>query len=98
MDLVHTDPCGPIGIERYNGDKYFILFFDDYSRMMNIMYLKDKFEAFQKFKWYLAKVEKETRKNVWDHIEDMNSFLMNSTLKEESKDMYQPLVHLRKMI
>ena len=31
LDLVHTDLCGPIGIEKYNGNKYFILFFDDYS-------------------------------------------------------------------
>ena len=28
------------------------------------MYLKDKFEAFQKFKWYLARVEKEIGKKL----------------------------------
>ena len=28
------------------------------------MYLKEKSEAFQKFKWYLARVEKETRKKL----------------------------------
>ena len=28
------------------------------------MCLKDKSEAFQKFKWYLASVEKETRKKL----------------------------------
>ena len=28
------------------------------------MYLKEKLEAFQKFKWYLARVEKETRKKL----------------------------------
>ena len=28
------------------------------------MYLKEKYEAFQKFKWYLARVEKETRKKL----------------------------------
>ena len=42
LELVHTDLCGRIRIERYNGDKYFILFVDDYSRMMIVMYLKDK--------------------------------------------------------
>ena len=30
--------------------------------MMDVMYLTDKLEAFQKFKWYLARVEKETGK------------------------------------
>ena len=40
------------------------MFVDDYSRMMTVMYLKDKFGAFQKFKWYLARVEKETCKKL----------------------------------
>ena len=60
LELVHTNLCGPIGIESYSGDKYFILFVDDYSRMMIVMYRKDKSKAFQKFKWYSARVEKET--------------------------------------
>ena len=64
LELVHTNLCGPIGIESYSGYKYFILFFDDYSRMMIVMYLKEKSEAFQKFKWYLARVEKETGKRL----------------------------------
>ena len=64
MDLVHIDLCGPIGIESYNEDKYFILFVDDYSRMMTIMYLKETSEVFQKFKWYLARVEKEIGKRL----------------------------------
>ena len=63
LELVHTDLCGPIEIESYNGDKY-IYIFDDYSRMMTIMYLKEKSKAFEKFKCYLARVEKETRKKL----------------------------------
>ena len=64
LQLVHIDLCGPIGIESYSGDKYFILFFDDYSIMMSVMYLKEKFEAFKNLKWYLERVEKETRKKL----------------------------------
>ena len=45
-------------------EKNFILFVDDYSRMMTVMYLKEKSEAFEKFKWYLERVEKETRKRL----------------------------------
>ena len=41
-----------------------MLFVDDYSRMMTIMFLKKKYDAFQMFKWYLARVEKETRKSL----------------------------------
>ena len=28
------------------------------------MYLKEKLEAFEKFKWYLARIEKETGKRL----------------------------------
>ena len=64
LKIVHTDLSGPIGIESYSGEIFFILFVDDYSRMMIVMYLKEKSQAFQKFKWYLARVEKETRKRL----------------------------------
>ena len=47
LEIVHKDLCGPSWIESYNGDKYFILFVDDYSRMMIVMCLKEKFEKFQ---------------------------------------------------
>ena len=46
LELVHTDLCGPIGVKRYHGDQYFILFVDDYSKMMTIMFLKVKSNAF----------------------------------------------------
>ena len=64
LEIVHTNLCGPIGVESYSGEKFFILFVDDYSRMMTVMYLREKSEAFEKFKWYLARVEKETRKRL----------------------------------
>ena len=64
LELVHTNLCGPTGLESYNGDKYLILFVDDYSRMMKMIYLKDKFESFKKIKWYLDRVEKEERKKL----------------------------------
>ena len=41
-----------------------MLFVDDFSRMMTIMFLKKKYDAFQMFKWYPARVEKETGKTL----------------------------------
>ena len=64
IEIMHTDLCGPIGVESYSGEKIFILFVDDYSRMMIVMYLREKSEAFEKFKWYLARVEKEIGKTL----------------------------------
>ena len=46
LEIVHTDLCGPIRVESYNGEQFFILFVDDYSRMMTVMYLREKIEAF----------------------------------------------------
>ena len=49
LELVHTNLCGPITPQSYYGDKYFIQFFHDYSRMMIVMYLKEKSKAFKMF-------------------------------------------------
>ena len=40
LELVHIDICEPVGIKSCSGYNYFILFVDDYSRMMMVMYLK----------------------------------------------------------
>ena len=58
LELVHTFLGGPVGVQSYYGDQFFILFVDDYYKMMTMMFLKAKSNAFQLFKWYLAKVEK----------------------------------------
>src|SRR5271156_6344801 len=63
-ELVYTDLCGPMRTKSYYGDRYFILFVDDYSRMMTIMFLKEKSEAFKMFKWYKAMVEKQSGKDI----------------------------------
>ena len=64
LELVHTNLCGPIGVKRYYRDRYFILFMDDYSRMMTMIFLKSKYDTFHLFKWYLARVEKEIGKSL----------------------------------
>lgn len=81
LDLVRTDICGPMKVKIYYGDKYFILSVDDYLRMMSITFLKEKSKAFQMFKWYRARVEKETGRQLkcLRLIEEENSFLMNLT-------------------
>ena len=40
LEIVHTKLCGPIEVQNYKGYKYIMLFVDDYSRMMTIMFLK----------------------------------------------------------
>lgn len=64
LEIVHTNLCGPINVQRYKGDKYIMLFVDDYSRMTTFVFLKHKFDSFQMFKWHLARVEKEKGKTM----------------------------------
>ena len=64
LELVRTNLSSPIEVQTYKGDKYIILFMDDYSRMMTVMFLKQKSDALQMFKWYLARVEKEIGKSL----------------------------------
>ena len=39
LELVHSDLCGPIGVQSYSRDIYLILFVDEYSRMMIVIFL-----------------------------------------------------------
>ena len=57
LDLLHTDLCGPMNTSAKGGYEYFITFIDDYSRYGYIYLMRDKSEAFNKFKEYKAEVE-----------------------------------------
>ena len=60
LDLVHTDLCGPARTRSLQGYRYFMLLIDDYSRMMWATFLREIFEALEKFKIFKAMVEIET--------------------------------------
>lgn len=34
LNVVHSDICGPIEVHTYSGNRYFIIFVDEYSRML----------------------------------------------------------------
>ncbi|GLJ31052.1 hypothetical protein SUGI_0621390 [Cryptomeria japonica] len=60
LDLVHIELCGPTNVRSVKGDRYFMLLIDDYSRIMWVVFLKEKSKAFEKFKIFKAKVEIES--------------------------------------
>lgn len=64
LDLVHADLCGPIRTKSIQGDRYFMIFTDDCSRMMQVTFLKDKMKAFRKFKAFKALAETESGKKI----------------------------------
>jgi hypothetical protein len=50
LEVVHTNICGPTRIEILQGERYFMLIIDDYTRMTSFTFIKNKYEAFDKFK------------------------------------------------
>ena len=76
-----------------------MLFVDEYSRMMTIIFLKKKYNAFQMFKWYLARVEKEIGKSLKflrSNKGGQNS-LRHCTIIKELRDKHQHLELPHKM-
>eukprot|EP00253_Pinus_taeda_P023041 PITA_23041 len=60
LELVHIDVCGPFRTRSPRGEEYFILFIDDFSRMVWLGLMKHKDEAFEKFQSFKALVENES--------------------------------------
>jgi hypothetical protein len=54
LQLVHMDLCGPSRKEGTGKENYCMLIIDDYSRLTWVAFLKEKFEALEKFKMFKA--------------------------------------------
>ena len=58
LGLVYSDVCGPMNVSVIEGFSYFITFIDDHSRYGLIYLMKNKSEAFEKFKEFHVEDEK----------------------------------------
>jgi transposase InsO family protein len=59
LEIVHTDLFGPTRTKGLNGEHYFMLLVDDYTRMTLVFFLRKKSKAFEHFKIYKQMVESE---------------------------------------
>ena len=64
LELVHTDLCGPTKSKGLNGEKYFMLLIDDYTRMIWVCILNGKSKYFGDFKTFKELVENETGSRI----------------------------------
>jgi transposase InsO family protein len=64
LDDVHTDVCGPFETESLGGNRYFVSFVDEYSRMMWIYLIKTKDELLSVFQKFKLLVEKEAERKL----------------------------------
>ena len=64
LELVHTKLCRPTRTKNLQGESYFMLFNDDFTRMAWVVFLKEKSEAFNKFKVFKTLAENETKSKI----------------------------------
>ncbi|WZZ50841.1 hypothetical protein YC2023_050948 [Brassica napus] len=60
LELIHGDLCGPITPPTAGNNRYVFVIIDDCSRYMWTILMKEKSEAFTKFKRFKTMVEQET--------------------------------------
>ena len=64
LQLVHLDVFGPVKQPSISKNRYMITFIDDFSRYVWVDFMKEKSEAFMKFKEFKEKTEKEIGCNI----------------------------------
>lgn len=64
LELVHGDLCGPISPSTAAKNRYIFVLIDDCSRYMWTILLKEKGEAYEKFKVFKTMVESETKQSI----------------------------------
>lgn len=57
LDYAHSDLWGPAPVNSMGGERYYMSIIDDYSRKTWLYVLKEKSEAFQKFKEWCKLME-----------------------------------------
>jgi hypothetical protein len=81
LQLVHMDLSGPSRQEGTGKENYFMLIIDDYSRLTWVAFLKEKDEAFEKFKIFKALTGTQTGKRLKAVRSDQGGEFMSSDFK-----------------
>lgn len=99
LELLHGDLCRPITPSTLSGNKYVFVVIDDHTRYMWTMLLKEKSEAFSKFKKLRILVEQETGEKVQTLRTDrggefvsteFNAYCENTSIKRHLTAPYTP--------
>jgi IS30 family transposase len=76
------DLCGPSRQEGTRNENYFMLITDEYSKLTWVAFLKEKVEAFEKFKIFKDLTENQTRNRLKLVISDRGGEFVSSDFKE----------------
>ena len=64
LEIIHIDLCWPTRTKIMQGEYYFMFLINYYTRMTWVTFLKEKSEAFEKFKIFKTMVENETNQKI----------------------------------
>lgn len=64
LEIIHSDVCGPIEPPTLVGNRYFVTFIDEFSRMIWVFFISQKTEVMNTFKYFKKQVEKENEKQI----------------------------------
>lgn len=64
LERIHTDVCGPLENDTWDGKKYILTLLDDYSHFIKIYLLKNKHEVSECLKNYIQESENEKSMKV----------------------------------
>ena len=99
LKLVHSDVCGPMPTESFNGKRYFVTFTDDYTRCVKVYFIRHKSEVLQKFKEFEAAATNEAgckigilrTDNGGEYVSsEFEEFLKSKGIKHETTVVHSP--------
>ena len=64
LQLIHTDICGPFPMISWNGQQYFIMFIDEFSRYDYLYLIHEKSQSLEVFKSFKVEVENQLNKRI----------------------------------
>ena len=82
LELVHGDLCGPITPSTPSQKRYVFVLIDDYSRYMWTILIREKSEAFGKFKHFKAVAEQETKEVIKTFRTDRGGEFMSQEFQD----------------
>ena len=99
LKLVHSDVCGLMPTESFNGKRYFVTFIGYYPRCVKVYFIKHKSEVLQKFKEFEAAATNEANyrigtlrtDNAGEYMSsEFKEFLKSKGIKDESSVVHSP--------
>lgn len=78
LELIHSDICGPMSVSSFQGNKYILLFIDDFSRTIFVYFISSKTEVRDKFCHFQSLVERQTGAKIKTIRTDNGTEFVNS--------------------